>query len=206
MGVIIEEDAVRFCRRVGEKKGDPRPLVCGFREEKDKNKVLRNAWKLEGTGFEKVSLCPDLTRKQREEEADMRKEADRRNAEELTDEDLAKNLRWAAVGDRGQRFLVKTTAREPRTRGRGGQRTGERQSRPTASATRGTRGTIRGGRYEKQYRSATVRRTEMELTETEESETEVEGEEMEVEDGGGKRKKRKNRSPGRAAEEPPEKR
>ncbi len=74
-----------------------------------------------------------------------------------------------------------------------------------------SRGTIRGGRYEKQSRPATVRRTEKESTETEESETEVETEEemeeeMEVEDSRGKRKKRKNRSPGRTAEEPPEKR
>jgi hypothetical protein len=207
MGVTMEEDAVRFCRRVGEKKEEPRPLVCGFWDEKDRNKVLRNAWKLEETDFENVSVCPDLTRKQREEEADMRKEADRRNAEELTDNDLAKNLRWAAVGDRGQRFLVKTTAREPRTEGRGGRRTGERKSRPTVPATRGMRGTIRGGRYEKQSRPATVRRTEKETTETEESETEVETEEeMEVEDSRGKRKKRKNRSPGRTAEERPEKR
>jgi hypothetical protein len=146
MGVTMEEDTVRFCRRVGEKKEEPRPLVCGFWDEKDRNKVLRNAWKLEGTDFENVSICPDLTRKQREEEADMRKEADRRNAEELTDEDQAKNLRWAAVGDCGQRFLVKTTARELRIEGRGGRRTGERQPRPTAPATRGRRGTIRGGR------------------------------------------------------------
>jgi hypothetical protein len=121
---------------------------------------VEDAWKLKGTDFENVSVCPDLTRKQREEEADMRKEAVRRNAKELTDDDLAKNLRWAAVGDRGQRFLVKTTARVPRTGGRGGRRTGERQSRPTAPATRGTRGMIRGGRYEKQSRPATVRRTE----------------------------------------------
>jgi hypothetical protein len=77
-----------------------------------------------------------------------------------------------------------------------------RQPRPATSATRGRRGTIRGGRYEKQSRPASARRTE-----TEESETEVETEEeMEVGDSRDKRKKRKNRSPGRSAEEPPEKR
>jgi hypothetical protein len=193
MGVTMEEDAVRFCRRVGEKKEEPRPLVCGFWDARDRNKILRNAWKLEGTDFENVSICPNLTRKQREEEADMRKEADRRNAEELTDEDQAKNLRWAAVGDRSQRFLVKTTAREPRIGGRGGRRTtaDSRQPRPAAPATRGRRGRIRGGRYEKQSRPE------------QEGETE---EEMEVGDSRDKRKKRKNRSPGRSAEEPPEKR
>ncbi len=82
-----------------------------------------------------------------------------------------------------------------------------RQPRPATSATRGRRGTIRGGRYKKQRRPAPVRRTEKESTETEESETEVETEEeMEVGDSRDKRKKRKNRSPGRSAEEPPEKR
>jgi len=215
MGVIMEEEAVRFCRRVGERKEDPRPLVCGFWDEKDRNKVLRNARKLEGTDFGNVSVCPDLTKKQREEEAEMRKEADRRNEEELTEDDLAKNLRWTAVGDRGQRFLVKTTAREQRTGGRGGWRTGERYSRPAMTATRGMRGMIRGGRYERQTRSATVQRTEKdkekekESTETEESESDGEEEmeeEMEVEDSRRKRKKRKDRSPGGEVEEPPEKR
>jgi hypothetical protein len=90
MGVKMEEEAVRFCRRVGERKGEPRPLVCGFWEEKDRNMVLRHARKLEGTDFRNVSVCPDLTRKQREEEADMKKEADRRNEEELTEEDSSK--------------------------------------------------------------------------------------------------------------------
>jgi hypothetical protein len=41
MGVTLEEDAVRFCRRVGEKKDEPRPLVCGFWDERDRNKILR---------------------------------------------------------------------------------------------------------------------------------------------------------------------
>ncbi len=40
----------------------------------------------------------------------MKVEADDRN-ENLTEDDLSKNLRWAVVGARGERRLIKTKAR-----------------------------------------------------------------------------------------------
>jgi len=219
MGITVNEDAVRFCRRVGEKKGEPRPLVCGFWDEMDRNKVIRNARKLEGTDFATVSVCPDLTKKQREEEADMRKEADRRNEEDLTDDDLTKNLRWAAVGDRGQKFLVKTMAREQRGRGGGRWRGGEgrmiteKQTLSTGARPKNNlRGMIRGGIYQRETRAKTIsQRKETEDTTEKEGSSESEGEETEVEtdpemEVEGVGKKRKDRSPGGEEEAPPEKR
>jgi hypothetical protein len=210
MKIEMEGDAVRFCRRVGEKKGQPRPLVCGLWEEKDRNKVLRNARNLESTSFRNVSVCPDLTRKQREEEADMRKEADRRNEEELTEEDKTKNLKWAAVGDRGQKFLIKTVVREQQL-GRGG---GGRNTRMTREVRQTElRGTVRGGRYERETRSSVKTKQRevekeagIEAEGAEEATDEESEEEMEMEVRGEEARKRKERSPGVEEGAPPEKR
>ncbi len=43
---------------------------------------------------------------------DIWTEVERRNKEELTDEDKTKNLEWAAVGKRGARILIKRTVRK----------------------------------------------------------------------------------------------
>ncbi len=76
--------------------------------------------------FYDVTVGPDLTKKQRDEEAELRSEAERRN-EELTEEDVQKNLHWAVVGARGENayrkryggpFLV-TIMREGEERGAG---------------------------------------------------------------------------------------
>ncbi len=47
--------------------------------------------------FSEVSVVPDLTWKQRQEEGDMDREAETRN-ENLTEVDVAKKLNWMVVG------------------------------------------------------------------------------------------------------------
>ena len=54
----------------------------------------------------------DLTKKQREADDDLRKEAERRNRLELTDSERSKNVKWVAVGRKGNRHLVKRDVRE----------------------------------------------------------------------------------------------
>jgi len=138
----MEDSDVKFTRRLGEAASGrgPRPLCVGFFSDGERDKVLRRARDLEKSKFKEVSICADLTWKQREEEADLVKEAGRRNEKELTEEDKAKNLIWAVVGAKGQKRLVKTTARpqgEPRPlrggwqgRGRGShQRTSQDERR-----------------------------------------------------------------------------
>jgi len=82
---------------------------------------------------------PDLTQMQRKEEEEMRQEAERKNREELTQDDISKNLVWTVVGARGEKRIIKVVER-----GRGG---GQRIMR---GATRGNRGRppllTRGGR------------------------------------------------------------
>jgi hypothetical protein len=122
----LKEDDIKFCRRVGERGEDNRPLLVGLFSEADKDRVLRYARKLESTKHKEVAICQDLTRRQREEEADLKKEADKRN-EHLSEEDKSKNLKWTVVGARGEKRLIKTTVREfhsnrqewPRGGGRG---------------------------------------------------------------------------------------
>jgi hypothetical protein len=96
----MTEEAVKFCRRVGEKQEGARPLVVGFFTEMERSKLLRNAKGLmDSNKFYDVTIGPDLTKKQRDEEAELRSEADRRN-KELTEDDVQKNLHWAVVGAR----------------------------------------------------------------------------------------------------------
>ena len=144
----LGEDAIRFCRRVGEKKEEPRPMVVGFWAESDKSLLLRNARHLEKTIFKEVTVGPDLTKKQRAEEAEMREEADRRNREELTEEDVSKNLKWAVVGDRGKKSLIKTVAREREgERGAGWRRREDQRGQPRTLQKKGPGGAVVGGRY-----------------------------------------------------------
>lgn len=68
--------------------------------------------------LETVSVAADLTREQRREEADLVKEAEKRN-EERNEEDKSKNLQWLVVGRKGEKRLLKGV-----DRGRGGHLTG----------------------------------------------------------------------------------
>lgn len=117
--VRMDEDDIKFCRRVGERGNGPRPLIVGFYSEQEKNSVARKAKRLEETNYKEVSIVPDLTRRQRQEEGSMFAEAERRNECELTESDTAKNLQWRVVGPKGERRLIKTQARDQPSRGTG---------------------------------------------------------------------------------------
>jgi len=103
---------IKFCRRLGEKREAARPLLVGFFTDGERGNVLRSAPRLASSKFSEVQVVPDLTKKQRDREAGLREEMQRRN-EVLSEEDAAKNLQWAVVGGRGERRLIKTTARQP---------------------------------------------------------------------------------------------
>jgi len=126
---------IKFCRRLGEKKEAARPLLVGFFTDGERGNVLRNAPRLAATKFSEVQVVPDLTKKQRDREAGLREEMQKRNAT-LSEEDAAKNLQWAVVGGRGERRLIKTTARQP-PRAMSGQET-RGGGRGRGTSTRGT--------------------------------------------------------------------
>jgi len=137
MDLREEMREVKACRRVGERGEEARPMIVVMRNEETKRRVIESAMALVGTDWEHVTVVPDLTQMQRREEEEMRQEVERKNREELTQEDLSKNLVWTVVGARGEKRIIKTVER-----GRGGMR-------PARGATRGTRGRpplTRGGR------------------------------------------------------------
>lgn len=107
-------ESVRYIRRIGPK--DPRkvrPLLVGLRKDDDRQSLLEASKRLTGTDHNTVSIVPDLTQKQREQDNKLREEAKRMNRENLTEDDIRKNLRWVAVGQKGTRRLVKLPSREP---------------------------------------------------------------------------------------------
>jgi len=97
--VRLKEDDIKFCRRVGERGEESRPLLVGLYSEADK-------------------------------------------------EDKAKNLRWAVVGARGEKRLIKTTARDNSNRQDGHQRRGGARGRGGGR----TRGEASGGWEEPRQR------------------------------------------------------
>jgi hypothetical protein len=147
---------IKFCRRVGARGDTSRPLIVGFYSDRTRNQVLRADWK----GIEpEMSAGPDMTKKQREEEAQIWKDLEAKN-NSRTEEELAKNLKWRLVGQKGERRLILGAARPEETaRGRGAARGGQawRGTAPTrrpyatrgasrpARARGGPSGTSRGG-------------------------------------------------------------
>jgi hypothetical protein len=137
IGLAAEISNIKLCRRIGEKGEEPRPLIVVLRSETTRTAILDAARYLRDSTYSDISIVPDLTYTQRQEEAELADEADRRNREELTADDQQKNLKWQVVGPRGAKRIVKTYARgwqNPPSRGRGAPR----------GAPRGARGTVRG--------------------------------------------------------------
>ena len=84
--------AMRFCRRIGERGEDPRPIVIGVHTEEEKRHLLEKSKELLYTQYENVTVVPDMTKSQRKGEQQLRDEAAKRN-EQLTEEDKSKNLK-----------------------------------------------------------------------------------------------------------------
>ena len=103
--------AIRFCRRIGERGEDPRPLVFGVFTEEEKRHLLEKARELVYTKYENVTVVPDMTKSQRKGEQQLRDEATRRN-NQLTEEDRNKQLKWLVVGKQGEKRLIKGTERD----------------------------------------------------------------------------------------------
>ena len=134
--IFHKKDNLRFCRRIGERGNDPRPIVIGLFSEEEKRHLLDTAKVLRFTQYEHITFVPDLTKGQRKGEQRLRDEAQRRN-NQLTREDLEKNLKWIIVGLRGEKRLIKAVERE----NQGGRET----RRPPYNGGRGGFNTLGGG-------------------------------------------------------------
>jgi hypothetical protein len=68
----------------------------------------------------------------------------------LTEEDVSKNLKWAVVGDRGKKSLIKTVTREREgERGAGWRRREDQGGQPRTLQKKGPGGAVVGGRYQR---------------------------------------------------------
>jgi hypothetical protein len=108
---LNSESDIKFIYRVGELGEKSRPLSLGFRNAGVRDRILKNAWKLNKSDeYKKISLAPDLTPLQLKKEKKLLAEAEEKN-KELSDTD-AKNYVWKLIGIRGNRILrkVKRTA------------------------------------------------------------------------------------------------
>jgi hypothetical protein len=101
-GARVARQDIKFCRRVGPRTDRPRPLIVGFYNAAIRGKVLRADY---AQCTEDVSVGPDLTKRQREEEMEIWKEKDMKN-QNRSAEEKAKNLVWRLVGPKGDRRLV----------------------------------------------------------------------------------------------------
>ena len=158
--VNLTGENIKFCRRVGEKGEEPRPLIVGLYREYQKEDILDAAGGLKNTLLAEVGIMPDLTQEQRRDELEMVQEAQRRH-EEMSEEDRAKNGFWRAVGRRGEKRLVRGISREGdrerenRRTTRGGGQRGRGGTLPTTGPRGGPwhprgRGAVRGRQGERE--------------------------------------------------------
>jgi hypothetical protein len=144
MGVRLRGTDLRFCRRVGERSAQPRPVVVGLNNEEEKRAVLARARQLRGGRYDNVAVVPDLTKMQRRGEDRLSSEAETRNRN-LTADDREKGLRWLVVGKRGEKRLIKGIEREPQ-RDRAPHTLGQFIHERGENGTRGGGGGFGGGR------------------------------------------------------------
>jgi hypothetical protein len=111
MKARTKKEDIRFCRRIGEKNSEPRPMVIGLETEEEKRHILARARNLQGTQYSDISVVPDLTKKQRSKEARMKQEAEERNRN-LTADERKRNEKWLVVGRRGEKRMIKGIERD----------------------------------------------------------------------------------------------
>ena len=148
--IDINKD-VKFITRLGarsrdEVEVDPRPLLVGLADQSLCSDILSSAKNLADSDMYYISIVPDLTAKQRQNEAKLRESVKSKNAERTEEE--AQLWEWRLIGQKGRRRMVKKRVENldrnnvsdmsrggTRGRGRGRGRGGGRGRRPT---TRGS--------------------------------------------------------------------
>ena len=109
------DNKVKFIRRLGKKgEGDvARPALVGLRFTADLELVLDRSWMLaqsKNSTAEQINIVRDLTTKQRQREADMVREAGRKNLERGAEE-LEQNFVYKVVGRKGEKREIKVPLR-----------------------------------------------------------------------------------------------
>ena len=161
----VPTEDIKFIYRPGDKVNLewPRPVILSLKDPGARHYILAHSSKLANSKFSQISVVPDLTPQQRNEEEGLRKEATKLNAE-LTEQE-AGNWEWVCVGLRSQKRLIKRRIVEGRGRSRPSahqQRSAAQRPEPVtdyraARADRGASGT--SNRVSSRGRGSTSSRT-----------------------------------------------
>ena len=143
IGANINNEDVKYAVRVGKRSPgiieNPRPIKMGFRCKNKREMIFNRAKNIPSTEFKDVSIAPDLTDQQRDEDKALMAEAERKNEERTEEERL--NFEFRCQGRRGERTIIRTRISSLRgrgtMRGQGGQRG---RGAATSRARRGSRG------------------------------------------------------------------
>lgn len=126
MGVRPEtSNSIKFSFRMGELDDkvteEPRPLCIGLQNTESRDHIFEKARNLgRSKNYFRVSIVPDLTKLQREEDRALMKQADKLNSE-MTEEDK-KNWFYRCVGKKGERRIAKLRVRQETRGATGGRR------------------------------------------------------------------------------------
>ena len=113
-GIDIENKA-RFLRRLGKlPEGDePRPILLGLKFTADLELILDRSWMLsqsQNSTAKQITIVKDLTARQRLKEANMVKDACRKNLER-SEEEVQHNLVYKVVGRKGSKREIRVPLR-----------------------------------------------------------------------------------------------
>ena len=105
--VRVNNSDVKFAARIGKLTqaiaDKPRPLKISFRSQNVRENLFNNAKFLPRSGYSHVSIVPDLTDQQREEDKNLFEEAERLNSQL----DESENFEYRCMGRKGERTICK---------------------------------------------------------------------------------------------------
>ena len=180
-------EGIRFNYRAGKEgsRPGPRPVVLGLVDSNARNHILANTRDLAKSElFKLISIIPDLTKQQRKEEDDLRKEAQKLNL--AMEEEEALNWEWVPVGMKGQRKLIK----RKKIPGRGD---GPPRSSATWRAPPPSRGSRRDAEMDAREREELVEKLRKDREKERERKERVEKEKKEKEEKEKKEKEKKEK-------------
>ena len=120
LNVRVQDEDLKFMTRLGRyDENKTRPALIGIPNSNLRERILSKAYQLNSMNepYNSLRITRDLTKKQREEENNLKTEAEKRN-EEMPEEEK-KNFQWKVVGKRGERRLLRSRLQED-GEGRGG--------------------------------------------------------------------------------------
>ena len=109
------DNKVKFIRRLGKRgeREEARPILLGLKFTADLELALDRSWMLgqsKNSTAEEINIVRDLTARQRQREAEMMKEACRKNLE-ISEEELDQNLVYKVVGRKGEKREINVPLR-----------------------------------------------------------------------------------------------